>query len=143
MAGKRRHYSWVILAVLAVGALAPFIWNSVWGVPEKSDFQLHHAYYDQIVREAKLFPPPPEYKPGHFVKGSTKVYYARKPTNIYTITLVTADWGHAGKAGYLYCDQVPIPTTGDPYSNVEAPGDLWMLEKQVAPHWWIISNHLQ
>ena len=132
-----------MIPVVAVGVLAPLIWGSFWRVPGKFDFQLHRGYYNQIVREAKLLPLPPEYKVGHFVKGSTKVYYARKPTNTYTITLVTADWGHIGMAGYLYCDQVPTLTIGDPYSNVEAPGDLWMLEKQVAPHWWIISNHLQ
>ena len=34
------------------------------------------------------------------------------------------------------------PRKGDPYSNVEAPGDLWMIGPQVAPHWWVITNNL-
>jgi hypothetical protein len=142
MSRKRKRYGYAIIAILAVGVLVPSMWNLAWGVPGKVDFQLHHAYYDQLVREAKRLPQPPEAKIGHFAKGSTKVYYARSPANAHTVTLVTADWGHAGMAGYLYCDQVPTPTVGDPYSNVEAPGDLWMLGEQVAPHWWIISNHL-
>ncbi len=119
MANKRNRYGRLIIAVLAVGALVPSMWNLGWGIPGKFDLQLHRAYYDQIVREVKLLPPPPDYKPGHFAKGSTKVYYARKPMNTYTVTLVTADWGHKGMAGYLYCDQAPTPTLGDPSSNVK------------------------
>jgi hypothetical protein len=37
----------------------------------------------------------------------------------------------------------PTRIEGDPYSNVDAPDDLWMLEAQVAPNWWVITNHLQ
>ena len=44
------------------------------------------------------------------------------------------------KAGYLFTDQPPTRAEGDPYSNVRAPGDLWMLEEQVAPHWWAIRS---
>jgi hypothetical protein len=142
MSAKRKRSRLIIIAFLSVVASAPIMWNQYWRVPGKLDFLLHQSAYIQMVREAKQIPPPGE-KPGHFVKGSTTVYYARTPSNLYTITLVTADWGHIGRAGYLYCDQLPMPVVGDPYSNVDAPGDLWMLEKQIAPHWWVLSNHLK
>jgi hypothetical protein len=130
--------------VVCIAVLGFVSWNLYWRVPGRIDFFRHVHRYDEIVQAMKSRPPPAgEASIDHLSFGAIEAYSRRDAAGQYTITLVTADWGHAGKAGYLFSDQPPTRIEGDPYCNVGAPGDLWMLETQVAPHWWTISNHLQ
>lgn len=74
--------------------------------------------------------------------GPIQVAARREDTGRYQIALTTFDLGHFGKAGYLFSDTTPVRIDGDPYCDVEAPGDLWMLAERVGPRWWVITNHL-
>jgi hypothetical protein len=118
-------------------------------VAEKQAFNARNRIAGRIsrtradVREAKSQPPISEGRTGHLVIGGIPAFFVRDTAGNYSVTLVTADRGHFGKAGYLYSDLPPVRRANDPYCNVEAPGDLWMLEGQAAPHWWIVSSDLQ
>jgi len=91
------------------------------------------------VRDVQGYPRQAE---GRATIRGVAVYWICGSSNAYTITLVTSDRGHFGKAGYLYSDGPIVRKTGDAYSDVEAPGDLWMLGEQVAPNWWTVMNNL-
>lgn len=130
--------------VACVAVLASISWILYSGVPGRIDFFRHGHLYVDIVQAMKSRPPPADAESiDHLSFGAIEVYSRRDGAGHFEMTLVTTDWGHAGKSGYLFSDQPPTPVEGDPYSNVSAPGDLWMLENQVAPHWWVISNNLQ
>jgi len=127
---------------MIVAAFTPVLWTLYWHIPGRLDFSLHHHRYEKVVDELKARSSHSGEQSGQMAMYGIDAYYKRLSTNHYTITLVTADWGHVGSAGYLYVDQSPVRITGDPYQNVDAPGDLWMCGRQVAPHWWVISCHL-
>lgn len=129
--------------VVGIPVLLYLAWILCWRVPGHIDFLLHHRRYEEIVQAMKSRPPLGKERVDDLSFGAIHAYSERDEAGQVVITLVTADWGHYGKAGYLFTDQPPVRVDGDPYGDVRAPGDLWMLEGQVGPRWWVISNHLQ
>jgi hypothetical protein len=143
MSPKAKRWVRRVVVVVGLPVLLYVTWILYWRVPGYLDFLLHHRRYEEIAQAMKSRPPLGEEREDHLSFGAIRASSERDAAGQYSITIVTADWGHRGKAGYLFADQPPTRIEGDPYSNVRAPGDLWMLEGQVAPHWWMISNHLQ
>lgn len=149
MSRKRKLMILVKLTALALvvymtmALLAYQGWCLIWHVPGWVDFQMHHHEYEKTVREVKSHPPPHEGRTEYLMMaGGIPAYYKRSASGAYTITLVTADWGHLGSGGYVYFDEPPARIGNDPYRTVDAPGDLWTFEGQVRPHWWVVSNNL-
>jgi hypothetical protein len=82
-------------------------------------------------------------QPGAMAGSLTGRVAARRTENAgYIISIVTSDRGHAGTEGYIYCDGELPRVTGDPYRDVEAPGDLCLLRKRINRHWWAAYNNL-
>ena len=139
MSRKLRNYLLGGAGLLGVALLVQTLWQLNARAPGRLDFVRHRAQYNQIIREVRSHPGQAE---GHAYFNGVAVYWTCVATNTYTVTLVTADGGHLGKAGYLYSDGPLVRKTGDSYTDVDAPGDLWMLGIEVAPHWWTVSNNL-
>jgi hypothetical protein len=140
---KRKALIW-ICAVGCIVAVSGYVsWIVYWGVPGRIDFLRHHSRYEAIVKAMRARPPIAEGTTDFVRFGPIDAFAAPDEAGHLTITLVTADWGHLGKAGYLFTEAEPVPVEGDPYCDVDAPGDLWKLGAHVAPHWWLLSNNLQ
>lgn len=138
---KLRRTSLLCVVLLFFFSL-PFLWKIYWKVPGNVDFFLFHARYEAIVRTVKSQPlSPGEISETLFIKGYNAWANRDKKGN-YTITILTADWGHMGMAGYVYADTPPA-SKNDPYSDFDAPGDLWMKGERLNTHWWTVFNNLQ
>ena len=137
MSRKGKLFILVIVGLLGLVALFPTIWTLIWGIPGRLDFLLCHSLYEEVVQQVKLHPPTSEATKVLTIDG-IPAYYVRDAANHYTITLKTADWGHAGMAGYVYSD---LPLKVDLLGEVDAPGTTeWTLKEQVAPHWWAVRG---
>ena len=137
----RRIAFFLVASAIAVliGWLA---WNLYWQVPGRLDYALKRKMLDQIVGTVRTKVAKTEGRTTPLMIDGTRVFFRKDADGNYSVTIVTADWRHVGMAGYLYSENPPKRITGDSYRNVDAPGDAWMLERQVAPKWWVVSNHL-
>ena len=142
MSPKRKLIGLGVTWAIAMAVIAPLLWALYWHIPGRLDFGLHHNHYQKVVNEVKARYSLSGDPRGQMVSDGITAHYERSESNQYTITLVTADWGHAGSVGFLYADQPPIRISRDPYQNVDAPGDLWTLGPQVAQRWWVVSCDL-
>jgi hypothetical protein len=131
---------------LGLLALVPVLICSAWFASLSPaghvDFFLHRSRYEAIMQAMKARPPRGAQQTDTTTIAEKSVSAQRDEAGQYTISLTTFDGGHYGRSGYLFSDTSPIPTVGDPYSDVRTPEGLWMLGKQVAPRWWVITSHL-
>jgi hypothetical protein len=131
-----------VIAILFTIAALWILAQLAFGLPGFVDFLFHRSRYQAIVTAVKALPPPPP-----STQVSTKIQmlpvsYTRDPAGNYAISITTCDWGHAGCSGYLYSDGPFKPITGDPYTNIHAPGDLWTSSTQITAHWIVITCNL-
>lgn len=142
---RRLALCFAIAAGLVAGLM--IAWMLAWRMPGRLDFLLHHRRFEAIVAKIKSgdIQQPVDEDRVLMVDGiSAYVRRSSGPSGpLYTITLVTVDWGHAGIAGYLYSDQPPARIADDPYADIDAPGNLWILDETIGDHWWSIVNNLQ
>ncbi len=119
----------------------PLVWQIGFGMPGYADFYLHRAKYENIVRTVKTLP---------LASGATTqltisgipVSAARLTNGQYQISLMTLDWDHAGSYGYLFADAPPKRVTDDDYREINAPGDLPFVDRQINRHWWSVYTNL-
>ena len=138
---KRRVAALVLVALgtMLVAGMSLLLWVQPAG---RVDFLLHHDRYETIVQTMKARPPGDAEHVDVLSVGEVSAAARRDGAGQYTIAITAFDRGHLGSMGYLFSDTPPTRVAGDPYSDVQAPGRLWTLGKQVAPHWWVISCHL-
>jgi hypothetical protein len=127
-------------------ALVPMLLCGAWlaslSPAGRVDFFLHRSRYEAIVQTMKQRPPGGAQQIDTTRIDEISVSAQRDGAGQHTVTLTAFDYGHYGKSGYLFSDTQPIRILDDPYSNVRTPDGLWMLGKQVAPHWWVITSNL-
>ncbi|RYE83086.1 MAG: hypothetical protein EOO75_19785 [Myxococcales bacterium] len=140
-AEARRWPRWLALVVLVpVVALGAIL--MVLDPAGRIDFFLHRAHYEEVVQTMKARP---EGSAGHVDQatfGEMVVTARHEGAGQHTIALRAHDHGHAGTTGYLYSDTLLRRIEGDPDFAAQAPDGPWTLGKQVAPHWWVVSNRL-
>ena len=98
--------------------------------------------YDEIVQTMKARPAGDADHVDEVSFGEMSAAAQRNGAGQYTIAITAFDHGHHGSMGYLFSDTPPTRIAGDPYTDVQAPGRLWTLGKQVAPRWWVITCNL-
>jgi len=122
--------------------------------PGYVDFYLNQSRYENIVRLVKNNGIAPshlkywtvddwrnptalqELKPDKMPPSlEGRITATRTKNKAYSITIVTLDRGHFGKAGYVYSDGA--------YKDIDAPGDLWSRDKKINSRWWTVFNDLQ
>lgn len=140
----------ILLAVLLASlASVPLLWQVYWRVPGNIDFVLHRAEYENIVRTIKTTKfdvhlqtmDAEEISREQHIDGY-RVWGKRSETGQYTITILTADWGHFGYGGYVYADTPPAPVKNQTYRTIDAPGDLPFVNRRLNTHWWTVYNNL-
>src|SRR5438046_599185 len=104
----------------AIGLLVE-AWLLFWQLPGRIDFMFRSRQLDEAVRVAKARHTPPG-TDDRFTLHGIRVEYRRRTAGAYAVTIETANWGHAGWAGYLYSDLPPRRIT-DGYNNwfLDAP----------------------
>ncbi len=138
---KTRRWLWILCFCLVLCTISPAIWTSILHKPGKVDFWLYHTKYDSIVRTMKAqLTHPSEASTKQLIEGC-EVCGTRSEDGKYTITIKTCDWGHLGMFGYLYADAPPA-SKNDPYSDIDAPGELWMKGDRLNNNWWTVYNNL-
>ena len=115
------------------------------GLPGRADFYLHRKSYQSMVETAKTLRIPPGQNEKHFLVG-LPCWILRDRTDHYLVTILTKDWGHAGRFGYIYSD--------DPYSAIPADdrpeertlpvaGTLPLfVTGKINDHWWVAHDPL-
>lgn len=141
---------WVVIALLGVtlviGILA-FVLQISSGLPGNADFYLHQDRYLNIVTRAKALQLAAGAQARTPIDGLL-VDVACSPSGIYTITITTVDWNHAGVYGYVFSDVplIPHPNQNYPdYDCVDNPGDMPFADKSIlgqSARWWSVYNNL-
>jgi hypothetical protein len=120
-------------------------WGLYWqldvGLPGWINFHVHRARLEAVVARAKTLPLDPKDHTGGGIVDGYQVSVMRSPEGMFTVSILTQDWNHAGSYGYVYAESEPKPT-GDPYFPLELPGNLPALELRLDQNWWTAYNGL-
>src|SRR5690348_11974273 len=100
-----------VLFILLLALGAGLAWQFYWKTPGFLDFWCHRGDYQKIVAVIKSRPLPPAGMTAHETLSGIEVY-SENVQNSYVITPVTANWGHLGKAGYVYSENPLNPISG-------------------------------
>ena len=109
--------------------------------PGKLDFTKHNHDYEAVVTEVKSIPISSTSEVSTTIRG-WPVDFKKDHAGNYTIAITVHDYGHAGCVGYLYSDGPFKYISGNNYTNIEAPGDLWTTGEPVSAHWIVIECNL-
>src|SRR6266404_3190998 len=133
----KSRWRWPLFATLVVSlvifALGPLAWQLSVGRPGHADFYLHQSKYKSIVTRVKQMPLAANAQTSTRIDGLL-VNAARNASGLYTITITTVDWNHAGVYGYVFSD---VPLTAHPNQNypdhpeVDNPGDMPFADKPI------------
>ena len=115
------------------------------GLPGYADFYLHRGRYQDIVTSAKSLNLSPGHEAEHSLAG-LPTWINNDKSGRYTITIVTKNWGHAGKYGYVYSDEScsAIPVDDVP-SEKTLPVSCRLplfVTGRINAHWWVAHNPL-
>lgn len=163
--GGHRLRQWILaigIIALVVFALFRIVFA---GLPSASDFAHHRDRYFAVVDHiAKMEfsdsilltcdadwnvetiePVQAEGREGY------KIAATRLADGRLVVALVTADWGHAGIYGYVYCSgelrsaaEIGPDTWGGEEISIKVSADVeWWVEDSLTDHWWVVSNQLQ